>query len=211
MSATDVIAAFSEDQVERLTEISKNRLRYWDRTGFFSPSLAHDDRSKAYSRVYSFRDLICLQVLHALRVNLGVSLAHLRDVKEKLSHLGDDMWAKTTLYVLNKRVVFRNSDTHVPEDVVSGQGVLQIPLEIVRSNMQNAVQSLRQRDSSAIGKIERHRSISHNKPVVAGTRIPVKSIKAFAGAGYSIEQIKQEYPILTDEDIVAALNHGKAA
>jgi hypothetical protein len=34
----NIISAFSEEQAERLTKISKQQLRYWDRTGFFSPA-----------------------------------------------------------------------------------------------------------------------------------------------------------------------------
>ena len=34
-----IIAAFSEEQVERLTGLSKTQLRYWDRTGFSRQSL----------------------------------------------------------------------------------------------------------------------------------------------------------------------------
>src|SRR5215472_894911 len=47
-----------------------------------------------------------------------------------------------------------------------------------------AVSVLRARDAADIGKIERHRGTAENKPVIAGTRIPVKSIKAFSDAGY---------------------------
>jgi uncharacterized protein (DUF433 family) len=45
------------------------------------------------------------------------------------------------------------------------------------------------------------------KPVIAGTRILVKAIKNFGKAGYSIDQIREQYPVLTMEDIRAALGH----
>jgi uncharacterized protein (DUF433 family) len=47
--------------------------------------------------------------------------------------------------------------------------------------------------------------------VVAGTRITVKSIKAFSDAGYSIDQIREQYPVLTAEDIRAALSYRQRA
>src|SRR4051794_6182220 len=105
---SSVVAAFTEDQAAKLTGISVRQLRYWDRTGFFVPTLAYEDRRQPYSRLYSFRDLVCLKVVSALRNEASVSLPHLREVKEKLSHLGDDLWAKTVLYVLKRRVVFHN-------------------------------------------------------------------------------------------------------
>ncbi|MGN6548624.1 MAG: MerR family transcriptional regulator, partial [Pararhizobium sp.] len=95
-----MISAFTEDHVERLTGLTQRQLRHWDRTGFFSPSFAYEDRRKPFSRLYSFRDLVCLKVLDALRNEAKVPLSHLRIVKDKLAHLGNDAWAKTTLYVL---------------------------------------------------------------------------------------------------------------
>ena len=206
-----VIAAFTEEQAERLTGVSRRQLKDWDRNQFFVPSLAYEDRSQPLSRLYSFRDLVSLKVLNALRNEARVSLHHLRDVKEKLQHLGDDMWARTTLYVLKKRVVFDNPISKKREEVVSGQGVLQIPLVVVTADMARAVGELRQRDVATIGRIDRGRGVAQNKPVVAGTRIPVRSIKAFAEAGFSVEDIIKQYPTLSVEDIKAAIEFTEAA
>lgn len=212
MSSKSLIAAFTEDQVERLTGVSKQQLRYWDRTAFFVPSLAYAERRASHSRLYTFRDVVSLKVLNALRNDASVPLPHLRKVKEKLAHLGDDAWAKTTLYVLNKRVIFDSPDGKSREEVVSGQVILRIPLKVVSGNMEQAVKVMSERDSATVGKIERKRNVVRNEPVVAGTRIPVRSIKAFAEAGYSIAQIRKEYPTLTTQDIRAAIAHrGEAA
>lgn len=207
---TTVISAFTEDQVERLTGISVTQLRYWDRTGFLAPSLANENRRLPYSRLYTFRDLVSLKVLNALRNESKVSLAHLRDVKERLAHLGDDIWASTVLYVLNKQVVFHNPDTGALEEVVSQQGVLSIPLKVVAGELHAAVDAMKKREGSEVGQIAQSRNVAHNQQVIAGTRIPVRSIKAFADAGYSVEQIIEQYPSLTREDIEAAIAH-KAA
>lgn len=210
MDTGNVISAFSEEDVERLTGITINQLRYWDRTGFFVPSLAHDDRRAVLSRVYTFRDVACLKILNAIRNESKVPLQHLRDVKQRLLHLGEDLWAKTTLYILNRRVIFYNPETDQKEDI-SGQLVLEIPLKVVSGDMERAVRALRERPAETVGKIVKHRGTAANKPVIAGTRIPVKSIKAFAEAGYSIDQIREQYPVLTEEDIRAALEYGSRA
>jgi uncharacterized protein (DUF433 family) len=206
----NVISAFSEDDAARLTGITISQLRYWDRTKFFAPSLAHEDRRVAYSRVYTFRDVACLKILNAIRNESKVPLQHLREVKQNLLHIGDDLWAKVILYILNRRVIFYNPDTDQKEDI-PGQLVLEIPLKVVRGDMEKAVRALRARPSEMLGKIMKHRGTAANKPVIAGTRIPVKSIKAFDRAGYSIDQIREQYPILTVEDIRAALAFGEAA
>jgi uncharacterized protein (DUF433 family) len=43
------------------------------------------------------------------------------------------------------------------------------------------------------------------KPVIKGTRVPVYLIVNHVAAGYTVEQILAEYPMLTREDIKAAL------
>ena len=211
MNDTNVIRAFSEEHVMRLTDLSKSQLRYWDKTGFFAPSFADENRRRPHSRAYSFLDVVCLQILNALRNEARVSLPHLREVKDQLDHLGEDMWAKTTLYVLNRRVVFVNPKTRRREDVVTGQCILQIPLKVVRGNTEKAVRSLWTRDKVNIGHIQRKRGVASSQPVLAGTRIPVRAIKAFWDEGYTISQIRAQYPALSVKDIKAALEFGKAA
>lgn len=206
-----VIAAFTDEQTEKLTGISRRQLRYWDRTQFFVPSLIFGDFKTPFGRLYSFRDLVSLKVVNALRNEAKVPLSHLRDVKERLAHLGEDLWAKTTLYVLNRKVIFHHPDNDAREEVVPGQAILEIPLLVVSGNMQEAVTALRERDVSLTGKLERHKNVAHNAMVIAGTRIPVRSIKSFASAGYSVSDIKAEYPTLTDRDIDAALAYEEAA
>lgn len=200
-----VVMAFTEDQVERLAHITKRQLRYWDRMDFFKPSLGFEDRSQPHSRLYSFRDIASLRVLNALRNAANVPLTHLRQVKEKLAHLGDQLWASTTLYVLNRKVVFDNLETTEREEIVSGQGVLQIPLKVVTGSIEAEIERLRLREPDAIGTVERKKGFMHNQAVIGGTRIPARSVRAFADAGYSVDQIIEQYPELTPADVAAAL------
>jgi hypothetical protein len=56
MDAENVISAFSEDQAERLTGITTSQLRYWAKTGFFTPTLAHEPgRTFVRSRTRQYR------------------------------------------------------------------------------------------------------------------------------------------------------------
>lgn len=207
-----VIMAFTEDQAAKLTGLTVHRLRHWARTGFFVPSFADEDVASPYSRVYSFSDLLALQVLKALRIDWGCSLQHLREVKAKLAHMGDDMWSRTTLSVLKKKVVFHDTAKGEMREPVSGQIVFEIPLQIVRAKMESAVARLSERNKSEIGHIERKRNVSHNAAVVAGTRVPVASIQRLYEDGYTAAQIIAEYPSLTETDVEAALKYdGKRA
>lgn len=202
-----VISAFSEEQVAKLTGLTVHQLRHWDRTGFYSPAYADENRRAPFSRIYSFKDLVSLQILRALRNDLGCSLQHLREVKQKLEHLGDDKWSRTTLYVLRRKVVFHDSETGELREPVSGQAVFQLPLQVAKANMEGAVRNLRSRDRAKIGTIEQHRRVAHNAFVIGGTRIPVEAIKSFHRAGYTIEGILAEYPDITREDVEAAIAH----
>ena len=207
-----VVSAFTEDQVARLTGVTVSQLRRWDYTNFYNPEFADENRRNPFSRIYSFRDIVSLQILNALKNDLGISLQHLRKVKDKLAHLGDEKWSSTKLYVLKKEVVFHDEIEDELRAVVSGKIVFQpIVIEVVKSNMEQAVRRLRSRDDSKIGTVERHLRIAHNAWVIGGTRIPVRAIREFDKSGYTVDQILQEYPTLTRQDIIAALSHGKAA
>lgn len=205
-----MIGVFTEDQASRLTGVSRRQLADWSRDGFFTPEM-QADRGRNYSRLYSFRDLVCLKVLAQLRNQLKIPMGHLREVKTFLSHLGDRVWTEATLFVLGKRVVFEDPATGDLEEVGSKQKVLQIPLRLVASDMHAEVKKLNQRDESVIGRLERKRGIAQNQLVIAGTRIPVRSIQAFANVGYSVARIREEYPTLTEADIRAAINAKDAA
>lgn len=133
--------------------------------------------------MYSFKDVVSLRVLSTL-LKLGVSLQHLRVVSRKLSHLADDKWTQTTLYVLKRKVVFVDPETKTPREVVSGQyAIPSIVLAAVISDTERAVEEFRQRPRDTIGRIERHRQTVQNAAVVAGTRITVAAIKRFNEAG----------------------------
>lgn len=204
MSDDDVIGAFSEEQAERLSGVSINQLRRWDADEFFQPSFGASQRGLPYGRIYSFRDIVSLRILNDLRNNKDIPLWHLRDVSRILDHLGDAKWTATTLYVLGKRVVFSNPRTKKREDIVSGQQVLDIPLRVVIASTRRAVQDLNDR-SERVGQFSQARFVAQDQLVLAGTRIPVSSVREFAEAGYSVQKIIREYPDLTEADVAAAL------
>lgn len=206
----NVIAAFTEDQASRLTGVSRRQLASWDKGDFFTPSLDGRARGRPYARLYSFRDLLALKVLNQLRNEAGVTLRHLRQVKDELAHLGDDLWIKSTLYLCGKKVVIERDD-ETRFEAGSGQQVLRIPLRVIAGDMHDRIRRLGERGASQIGRIERKRGVAGNQAVIAGTRIPVGSVKAFADAGYSVDQIRREYPSLTEDDIRAAIAFDRAA
>lgn len=207
MDAVNVIAAFSEENVERLTGITKAQLRYWDRTGFFVPSYADENRRAAFARVYSFRDVAALRVLHALRNQNNVPLQQLRRVAQRLTGLADNKWTGTTLWVVGKKVLFQEPGDPRPKEVVTGQYILDVPLKKIVAATQRDVRRLLARPPGKVGTVEQSRYVNHNAWVLAGTRIPTRAVRRFHEAGYTVDQIISEYPELTSEDVQAALTH----
>jgi len=47
--------------------------------------------------------------------------------------------------------------------------------------------------------------ICNGRPVIKGTRITVQTILEFLGAGDSIEEVLEEYPSLSKEDVYACI------
>lgn len=201
------VAAFSEEHTSKLSGVSQSQLRYWDRTNFYRPSFAETNRRLPFSRIYSFKDIVALRVLNALRNECSVSLHHLREVSKRLGGLGDDRWTGHRLYVVKRRVVWVEPGTDLPQDIVSGQYIVKVVLSEVVSEASSDVAELNRRDPTEYGVVKRSRFISHNEPVIAGTRIPVGAIKRFAAAGYSPSEIIGEYPDLTERDVEAALSY----
>jgi uncharacterized protein (DUF433 family) len=206
----DVIAAFTADQVERLTGLSAARLREWDRTGFFAPAHAFENRRSPYSRIYSFKDVVGLRTLAILRNTHHVPLSHLKEVAEKLSAYSDAPFADLKLYVVNREVHVAEPGTGQVVGVSSGQGAMAVVLRDVWNDVRAEAEKLKHRRPEQIGQVERHRFRLHGAAVIAGTRIPVSAIKHLSALGYSYDRIISEYPVLKPRDVRAALDYPDA-
>lgn len=62
---------------------------------------------------------------------------------------------------------------------------------------------------SVTGIIESNPNILGGKPIIKGTRIPVKFIFDLLGQGFSIDEISDEYPTLTKETIKQIIEIGR--
>jgi uncharacterized protein (DUF433 family) len=209
LDINNVVAAYSEEQIRRMVGLTKSRLRYWARTDFFKPSFVEEDGRLPYSRFYSFKDVVALRTLEMLRVRNGVPLQHLRKVADNLAHMKDELWSSTSLFVQDKKVLVVNPEFGQPQEIVSGQYVLRIPLSEIIEETRNDILAFRSRPANTVGHLSRNRGIARNALVVSGTRIPVGSVLRLHEDGYTVDQIIAEYPDLTAEDIEAALTHGR--
>ena len=195
--------AFGVDQVRSLTGLTRRQIQYWDETGFFSPEFAGADR------VYSFRDLVGLRTIAKLRET--VPLQELRKVGEWLKREHETPWASLRFFRSGRTVHFRDPKTG---DVIAANPEDQrvcIELEEIANEVRELIAARRRRSISKEGKVERKHRVVRSRPVLAGTRIPVDAIWNFHEAGYSTEQILEEYPTLTANDVVAAIEYKSAS
>ncbi|MEQ8330680.1 MAG: DUF433 domain-containing protein [Longimicrobiales bacterium] len=190
----------------RLTGLTARQLGYWDKTEFFSPTLLDDHKRRAFGRIYSFRDVVGLRTIAILRNTYRLPLQELRRVGEWLQERHDAPWSSLRFALAGKRVVFIDPDADVAvEPRGAGQEVLSVTLEPIADDMRRAADRLRERTPDQIGQLTRNRYVVHNAWVVAGTRIPTEAIWHFHEAGHSPQQIIDEYPRLTPEDVAAAV------
>lgn len=204
------IVAFAADHVRRLTGLSLRQIRYWDDTAFFSPTFVDGHRKRAFGRIYSFRDVVGLRTIAILRKQHRIPLQELRRVGEWLRAHHDAPWSSLRFAIAGRKIVFFDPMSGVAtEPRGEGQKVLDIALEPIAHEMRQAAERLRARQSDQIGQIVRNRYVVHNAWTLAGTRIPTQAIWNFHEAGYTVDAILAEYPRLTAEDVVSAIEFEK--
>jgi uncharacterized protein (DUF433 family) len=156
------------------------RLRYWEETQLVAPSISRKLSLRNTVRLYSFQDMLALLVVAWLRTEHGMSLQHIRRV---IAHLH----ARGYHQPLREQIVLEET----------------IRLDPLRTRISRATQ----RPAPQVGQIITRRGVMGNKPIFAGTRIPVATVQRYLDAGYDTKQIIKEYPALTPADIKAARNY----
>lgn len=202
----NVVFAFSVDNVIHLTGLSKGQLHYWDKLGFFPPQYASENRRTPHSRVYSFRDVVGLRTLSLLRNKHKIPFQRVRKFAEALKNYDTSLWAASQVYLLGNELYVGRPGTDIAENK-DGQFASIVFLDSVIGEVENGMNELRQRRPTQIGKVSKNRLVARNAATVEGTRIPIATIKRYAEAGYTVRQIRNEYPSLTEDDISTALSY----
>lgn len=212
MANTNILGAFSEEQVSRLTGLSRTQLRGWNRRGFIEPEFkVGDNPRQPYSFIYSFKDLIKLRVLNQLRNVFGVPMHELEKVERALGHLGDEKWTSQKLWVSNRRVVFEEPESRRKREIASKQFVAEIALEVVTSDARADIQKMNRRNGGDVGVIVRKKHVHSSEPVFSGTRIPVAAIAEYLTLGFEAGEILDRFPDLQLGDVEAARAWSKEA
>lgn len=194
--------AFTSAKTSALTGLSKRQLQYWDEQGFISPSLRRRE-GRGRRRLYDFRDLVSLRAAADLREN-GISLQLIRKVVDHLRGLDyEHPLAELRFWVDEGRLYFSEAGT-VREGRRPAQTVVEffIPVAEIVEKLEAGIAEL---ETRKVGTVERRRGVLGSKPVIAGTRIPIASIRRLHADGANEAEIIELYPDLTPADVHAAL------
>jgi len=206
------IGAFSEEQVSRLTGLSRGQLRSWNRRGFIRPEFkVGDNPRRPFTYIYSFRDLLKLRVLNQLRNVHSVPMKELERVERVLADMGEDRWTSQRLWVSNRCVVFEEPESHRKREIASRQFVAEIVLEVVVTDARKDIARLNRRGATEIGRVSKKRYLHSSDLVFEGTRIPVAAVIGYLDAGFTDRQIIKRLPDLRPLDIEAARRQREAA
>lgn len=200
-----LVKVFTDEQAARLAHISLDQIRYWDQTHFFEPSIAFENRRVAFSRIYSFDDVVALRVLGELRNVYDVPLQHLRSVRDKYQ-MDQSAWAEEELYVHKKRVYFKNERGNFVNSDTDEETLPHIPIPKVNADVKAEAAQLRIRSTELTGHKTKARSVTRAAEVFEGTRIPIDMVKEYFDEGLTQADILKDYPTLTKQAIDAAIH-----
>ncbi|GAB3988968.1 DUF433 domain-containing protein [Nocardioides marmoraquaticus] len=198
MASDERLVMLTRPRLAQIGGISERRLDYWEKTGLMVSTV--DDRLSGSRRIrlYDFSDAMTAMVLASLRQN--VSLQHVRQIVAHLRSL-DYQVTEVRFALAGNRVHFQLPDGTWSD--VSDPGQIEMSEVLDLRPLRAAVLGAGARADDKRGQIERRRGVHGSKPVIAGTRVPVKTVQAYLERGRSAAQIIQSYPSLTPEDVEA--------
>lgn len=198
------IVALPHGRVSQLTGLSKRQLDYWSRTQLVRPSIERRLSERNWVRVYGFYEVVELMVIAQL-LDREITLPQIRSV---VGYLRRKRGRKAPLRELRfatagGEIYFQEEDGSWHGGRAPAQAVLRdvIPLEEVRNALRRRI---REREAEQAGRVERRRGRLGSKPVFAGTRIPVDTVKRYLRAGFEADRILEAFPDLTAADVETA-------
>jgi uncharacterized protein (DUF433 family) len=207
--------AFTTEQVLRVTGVSRRKLAYWLDREIISADI-DVARGRGHVRLWSFRNLVEIKVALWLRERVSLQL-----IGRIVATLRTEGYVEPLAEV--RYAVVDTGSARRPTEVVvqhaDGSWVLPVGGQIVFEGVLPLAQFADELERSAgnearirrtVGAIEQRRGALGSAAVLAGTRIPVKTITRLRAAGWDEERILENYPDLTTADIRAALDPERA-
>jgi uncharacterized protein (DUF433 family) len=185
----------------RIAGLTERQVDYWAGTGLVEPAVDTRLSPGRRVRLYGFIDLLALLVAAELK-NRKVSLQHIRAIVNHLRSRGyTSPLTQLTFATVGRDVYFMHEDGSWEGGLRPDQVVIHEVLNL--SLLRGRIAAGTRRDAALSGKVERRRGALGSKPVLAGTRVPVETVKRYLDAGRTVEQILESFPALTAEDVEA--------
>ncbi|MGA2539448.1 MAG: DUF433 domain-containing protein [Terracidiphilus sp.] len=143
--------------------------------------------------MYSYRDLLSLLVVSALRMDRGMSLQHIRRVAGHLRSRGyAASLRELRLATVAGEIYFQHPDGSWEGDLSPDQVVRveTIRLDPLRSRIGKAAE----RPAADAAQVVRHRGVHASAPVFAGTRIRVSTVQNYLRHGLGADAILRGFP-----------------
>jgi uncharacterized protein (DUF433 family) len=209
----DVIESFGIELVEKITGLTHRQLRHLDALDVLRPSVAPWEPQ--WPPLYSFQDLKKLRVV-ALALQLDMDAPSMRKLMNDLEAEGIEDPLTTVRLVgdvdEHGRLIGRafvehpmTGDLRSARHLEQHAQVYDLKMLDLHTDLIGTIEQLTKR--TVTGSVERRRGVQGNQPVVVGTRIPTRLVARLAREGWSSGRIRESYPILSDDDIRAALDH----
>ncbi|WP_422773920.1 DUF433 domain-containing protein [Plantactinospora sp. WMMC1484] len=205
----DDLIAFPEKRAAEVAGVTVRKLRYWDLKHIVRPSIHRRLGIRTKVRLYGFDDAVALLVVAELR-SRGLSLHSVRKVVLHLRSRGYERPLNELRFAtLGREIYFQHPDGSWEGGARPDQLVLHqiLNLELIRDRVRAGAG----RPASSYGKVERRPKTMGNKPVFAGTRVPVETVGRWLEHGRTQEQILDAFPDLVPEDINIARGQAVSA
>lgn len=200
--SAEQVVSVPQRMAAEIAEISSRKIAYWVQQQVAGPSVVEPPRPDARPvKLYGYNDLLALLIASELQ-GRGVSLQHIRSVT---AHLRERGYARPLTELefatVGKQLYFRHPDGSWEGGLRPDQVVLHqvLNLEPLHRRIREGIA----RDRSKVGLTERRRGALGSKELVAGTRVPVDTVRRYLQAGRSAAQIVESFPGLTPADVTA--------
>jgi uncharacterized protein (DUF433 family)/DNA-binding transcriptional MerR regulator len=194
----ETLVALPRDRAAKLADVSERRVTYWSQIGLLHPLI--DKRVNPHRPVwlYGYTELMSLMVIAELRNK--ISLQEIRHVVDHLRRLGYPRpLTELRFAVVGGKIYFEHPVGHWEHHRRPGQIVFDEVLDL--EPMRAKISRFGAREKDGVGKVEKRRVAMGSKPLVAGTRVPVATVKRYLDAGKSTKEILAAFPVLREADV----------
>lgn len=193
--------AVTRDTAARIAGLTHKQVDYWASTGLIAPSVDTRMSPGRRVRLYGFVDLLSLLVAAELK-SRKVSLQHIRAIVGHLRARGySTPLTQLSFATVGQQVYFMHDDGTWEGGLAPDQIVMHEVLNL--EPLRRRIAAGTQRDERLAGRVERRRGAMGSKPLLAGTRVPVATVRRYLDAGRTVAEVLESFPMLTAADVEA--------